>query len=1082
MAKKNKAPEVSFDTLLILFRFFLSQVGVSELRKLGSTLNDATFEGVNADGYSYFYEYLKGIPNSQLNPSDFQRYDERIMHYVKQIGEKRGGLRLKYFQYLSLLFTEMYLDNYFANRDAFLQQLNAFLHEKANESLGGVFFSDYQADDLSKIAFMCATGSGKTLIMHINILQYLYYFKRAKRTNSSLSLNRILLVTPNEGLSDQHLTDLELSGIPARIFSKEGLFSAEDHSNEVLIIDINKFADKMGDKTVAVESFESHNLVLVDEAHRGLTSGDVWVKYRKQLSEDGFTFEYSATFKQALNANAKKADERAALEEYGKSIIMDYSYKYFYNDGYGKDYRIYNLNSAYGDESRQVYLVGCLLTFYQQMKFYTVHRTEMTYYHIAKPLLIFVGNRVTATEKSTSELSDVQEVLTFLDGFVRNKRESIRLIEDVLHLRSGLVNASGSDLFEYGLNALIDGIYAGQIPKGEDVYADMLRLLFNSDTNSESPRLHVENIKQVKGEIALKIGEYGQHFGVINIGAPADLLKTLAEKGIVTRNEEFLATSLFKDINNPRTESSINILIGSRKFTEGWNSWRVSIMGLINFAKKEGSQAIQLFGRGVRLQGIDFMLKRSNAVKHNQLRLPYVNCVETLTVFGVKAQYMESFKQFLEEEGAPTNEDFVEINLPVVSRYAEAQPHKLRVIRVRNGVDFKKQSRRLILAEPEAGLMARLVRNPIQIDCQSKVQSIVSKEIMCMMNNSVPELYPIPDKYLPLLDVDRIYQELIEYKNEKGYFNICVLRENLLPILRTDGWYKLIIPGNKLELRSYAGLDLLTDFAILALKAYFDKFFKYHKEEWEAPYLEYAELQPDDNNFVDSYTIRYTPSSPSDGAGEGLMQFVRDASAILQNKGTLDTYQKEWKNSLFLFDFRHHLYAPLVSYKATNYKIQITPVSLNEGEKMFVDYLDAFIRDEASVLEGSSLFLLRNKSKAGIGFFEADNFYPDFILWIDTPQKQYITFIDPKGLLQFQPTHAKIQFYKRIKELEARLQPQNESKKTVLNSFIMSVTPAVQLTDRWSMGKDEREAMNVYTLDDERCVSLMIRKVLNNNN
>jgi hypothetical protein len=38
------------------------------------------------------------------------------------------------------------------------------------------------------------------------------------------------------------------------------------------------------------------------------------------------------------------------------------------------------------------------------------------------------------------------------------------------------------------------------------------------------------------------------------------------------------------------------------------------------------------------------------------------------------------------------------------------------------------------------------------------------------------------------------------------------------------------------------------------------------------------------------------------------------------------------------------------------------------------------------------------------------------------------------------------------------------------------------LTDRWSMGKDEREAMNVYTLDDERCVSLMIRKVLNNNN
>ena len=36
-------------------------------------------------------------------------------------------------------------------------------------------------------------------------------------------------------------------------------------------------------------------------------------------------------------------------------------------------------------------------------------------------------------------------------------------------------------------------------------------------------------------------------------------------------------------INN--RDSDINILIGSRKFSEGWNSWRVSTMGLINFAE-----------------------------------------------------------------------------------------------------------------------------------------------------------------------------------------------------------------------------------------------------------------------------------------------------------------------------------------------------------------------------------------------------------------------------------------------------------------------------------------------------------------
>ena len=45
------------------------------------------------------------------------------------------------------------------------------------------------------------------------------------------------------------------------------------------------------------------------------------------MGEEGFAFEYSATFKQALNANAagntqKAKDERALMEEYGKSFTQ----------------------------------------------------------------------------------------------------------------------------------------------------------------------------------------------------------------------------------------------------------------------------------------------------------------------------------------------------------------------------------------------------------------------------------------------------------------------------------------------------------------------------------------------------------------------------------------------------------------------------------------------------------------------------------------------------------------------------------------------------------------------------------------
>ena len=47
------------------------------------------------------------------------------------------------------------------------------------------------------------TGSGKTLLMHVNILQYLEY--------SDKKLDKIIVLTPREGLSRQHVADLALS-------------------------------------------------------------------------------------------------------------------------------------------------------------------------------------------------------------------------------------------------------------------------------------------------------------------------------------------------------------------------------------------------------------------------------------------------------------------------------------------------------------------------------------------------------------------------------------------------------------------------------------------------------------------------------------------------------------------------------------------------------------------------------------------------------------------------------------------------------------------------------------------------------
>jgi hypothetical protein len=53
-----------------------------------------------------------------------------------------------------------------------------------------------------------------------------------------------------------------------------------------------------------VDAFEGNNLVLVDEGHRG-AGGFKWKNNRDRLCENGFSFEYSATFSQALKAANK---------------------------------------------------------------------------------------------------------------------------------------------------------------------------------------------------------------------------------------------------------------------------------------------------------------------------------------------------------------------------------------------------------------------------------------------------------------------------------------------------------------------------------------------------------------------------------------------------------------------------------------------------------------------------------------------------------------------------------------------------------------------------------------------------------
>ncbi|MCY4514717.1 MAG: hypothetical protein OXC69_06265 [Candidatus Tectomicrobia bacterium] len=85
----------------------------------------------------------------------------------------------------------------------------------------------------------------------------------------------------------------------------------------------------------------------------------------------------------------------------------------------------------------------------------------------------------------------------------------------------------------------------------------------------------------------------------------------------------------------------------------------------------------------------------------------------------------------------------------------------------------------------------------------------------------------------------------------------------------------------------------------------------------------------------------------------------------------------------------------------------------------------------------------------GVGFFEAGNFHPDFILWLVEGDQQNVIFVDPKGIRNFGPSGPKIQFYETIKDIEDRLgEPALR-----LHSFIVSNTPPTTMCKLWDMEK-----------------------------
>ncbi|MDP1647647.1 MAG: hypothetical protein Q8M01_05525 [Rubrivivax sp.] len=1002
-----RSPRPAFVRSLLLPRAFAAAFGLREAA-LPRLLAESD-PGRDAAGLSGCARALGALVASSVAPETLRRWDLAIAAHESAVGAARAAhalaagqapqvFRLTHFQWLACAVVEWHLEALAADAAAHVARLEA-LRERELPHL-----PTYSTQDARKLACFMATGAGKTLVLHLNLRQFL-----AHRLFEPQSM---LLLTPNEALSAQHRAELQASGLGAL---------------GVRVAEITKFyVDAPGSRrpkkgvSEATSRYEGPNLLLVDEGHKGGTSGGEkdWRAIREALAggsteaQTGFTFEYSATFAQIADKDAELYDE------YARCVALDFGYARFWREGYGKQPRQINARQEAGADFA---LAAGLLAFYQQRRAYRDHPALAHDYLVAAPLLACVGKDVTAGDAE----ADVARLVAFLARACGDPAWLAQQIEAVL---AGAEPAQAG----IGLPALdlrwLRQTMAERAFAAPDIAADLARAVFGG---TGSLTLHLVGAN----EIGLKcLGAADDaYFGVVRVGEARKLAETLHRVGIAARGEpDRLAGSLFARLD---TDDRLSVLIGAKMFVEGWSSWRVSSLALMNVGRSPGAEIVQLFGRGVRLRGRGFSLKRDEDAP-----LP-VQALQSLQVFGVRADYLQQFLDMLAREGVQPQV----LHLPVTQQppIAALGLHTLALDegRFAECVGF----------DPATVLPQRLAVDPdVRVSAGlGPAQALGGASVLR------PSL-------AGWLDTEPAYQHALRVKRQQGLsglvFGPKALQDYLAgcSVSAPPGWFEH--PALGTARRVPVALAALEKGLVLA--------WRQAGRRWRMQRLAVAPLT-EANAGLPRQWVNGLPQlawrlevDVARGAADAVMDAARaiveqglrppaflDAlNAFLADQpgGLLDVAaqvqallddpaaiaQETLKLPLPRLHAAPHLYAPVLMERALrpaaaaalpaaaeqmplfggdawidNAAVTVRPPALNEGESKFLWDLRAWwaTHHACTGWRDVHLYVLRNPAAGGLRLYRDSGFAPDFMLWIKRGEAQALGLVDPKGLARGWP-------------------------------------------------------------------------------
>lgn len=806
---------------------------------------------------------------------------------------------------------------------------------------------DITKEQINTASFWMATGSGKSIVM-IKLIALLHDLFALENLPSI----PIMLLTPNDKILEQFKAHIkEYNAYQSKTITLKDLKDYESVSYGTSLFDENivfigrsdllDTSENVGKdskaKRLNYKNFlrDEGWIVLLDEAHKGDSKDSVRKGYIRELSEGkgkkGFIFNFSATFSDSFDLQTCAFNynlERFNLEGYGKNIaVLDSDLKVFRDKEKNEEQIVKILES---------FILFCAMKKHREniMQEFAL-KNQPLFYH--KPLIIAVADKVNTQDAG---------IKLYFEAILQILKED----RDITPLAQNLYeNLLQNQRLYFDKNMRLDEEFLGLIQTMDS--QTLRKEIFYASQNS---MIEACRIKGNTKEIVFKSKNAKEPFLLLNIGSIREWEKQYLQHLGVESGED-ITGGYFQSINE--WDSPIQIMIGSKVFSEGWDSNRVNMISFINIGSKNAKKyVLQTIGRGVRIEpfkGVRKRLGQCEGLEFN-LRTRFSHKalgIETLFIMATQTEAIKGILEGLEE---------------------------------------------FIQSYPLSGFRKSRTFKPLLVPKYKDSTALQNKPYI-LSHCDFEEL----KSYIESFDEDvLLLSENIRAK-DLGYNTLCKIKEKMVKEGETQA---IEIRGDMQTLKAENALKVLESFFHTKSKKLErfveiqDEICHFKKFSSTLDFSIVEEMNAKIKEIVGAKTMEAREDLESKGVPkeyiETILQSQRDKKRAEVCGYVLDSTLQE------------HYYNPLILDEKQDGRIVYA--IKEKSEIVFLKELQVYTKNKDNALkdyEWCFSKIVENVDSIYIPYFDSQSqayrkFYPDFIFWLRHRQsKEYkIIFIDPKGL------------------------------------------------------------------------------------